>query len=60
MENCEEYILIDVLNKFQKKKLYDLNGNQIQNTIQALKFAISIMQIECKKKHYVPKIENRK
>lgn len=48
MEKCEENILSDILNKFQKNNLYDLKGNKIQNTIQALKFAISIIQSECK------------
>ena len=50
MEKCEKKILLDILNKFQKNNLYDSKGNQIKNTIQALKLAISLIQNDCKKK----------
>ena len=49
MDKCEEKILFDILLKFKKNELYDSNKHKIENTIQALKLAISIMQKECKK-----------
>ena len=44
MEKCEENILIEIISKFKKGKLYDSKNNKIENTIQALKFAISKIQ----------------
>tara|TARA_Y100000991_G_scaffold215440_1_gene205876 strand:- start:809 stop:1891 length:1083 start_codon:yes stop_codon:yes gene_type:complete len=49
MEKCEENILYEIISKFKKGGLYDSNNNKIENTIQALKFAISIIQEKCKK-----------
>ena len=49
MEKCEENILYEIISKFKRGRLYDSKNNKIENTIQALKFAISIIQKKCKK-----------
>ena len=49
MEKCEENILYEIISKFKKGRLYDSKNQKIENTIQALKLAISIIQKKCKK-----------